>query len=78
MLLARVIAGVRPWRGRARSRVLGVAGVSVVLALGLFAAIPAVVAYNKFSTDFGRYAGRLDGFSTEFSAILSRQLDEKA
>ena len=40
-------------------------------------AIPAVIAYNKFSTDFGRYAGRLDGFSTEFSAILSRQLDEK-
>jgi biopolymer transport protein TolQ len=46
-------------------------------ALGLVAAIPAVVAYNKFATDFGRYAGRLDAFSTEFSAILSRQLDEK-
>ena len=37
----------------------------------------ALVAYNKFSTDFGRYAGRLDAFSSEFSAILSRQLDEK-
>jgi len=46
--------------------------------LGLVAAIPAVVAYNKFSTDFGRYAGRLEAFSSEFSAILSRQLDEKA
>ena len=45
---------------------------------GLVAAIPAVVAYNKFSTDFGRYAGRLEAFATEFSAILSRQLDEKA
>jgi len=47
-------------------------------ALGLVAAIPAVVAYNKFATDFGRYAGRLDAFSSEFSAILSRQLDEKS
>lgn len=46
--------------------------------LGLVAAIPAVVAYNKLSTDFGRYAGRLEAFSSEFSAILSRQLDEKA
>jgi biopolymer transport protein TolQ len=46
--------------------------------LGLVAAIPAVIAYNKLSTDFGRYAGRLEAFSSEFSAILSRQLDEKA
>ena len=45
--------------------------------LGLVAAIPAVIAYNKLSTDFGRYAGRLEGFATEFSAILSRQLDER-
>ncbi|HUH84805.1 MAG TPA: protein TolQ [Stellaceae bacterium] len=56
----------------------GIAEALLATALGLVAAIPAVVAYNKFSTDFGRYAGRLDGFSTEFSAILSRQLDEKA
>jgi biopolymer transport protein TolQ len=56
----------------------GIAESLLATALGLVAAIPAVVAYNKFSTDFGRYAGRLDGFSTEFSAILSRQLDEKA
>jgi biopolymer transport protein TolQ len=56
----------------------GIAESLFATALGLVAAIPAVVAYNKFSTDFGRYAGRLDGFSTEFSAILSRQLDEKA
>src|SRR6185437_11568853 len=45
--------------------------------LGLVAAIPAVIAYNKLSTDFGRYAGRLEAFSSEFSAILSRQLDER-
>jgi len=56
----------------------GIAESLFATALGLVAAIPAVVAYNKFSTDFGRYAGRIDGFATEFSAILSRQLDEKA
>src|SRR5487761_54602 len=56
----------------------GIAESLFATALGLVAAIPAVVAYNKFATDFGRYAGRLDGFATEFSAILSRQLDEKA
>ena len=47
-------------------------------AIGLMAAIPAYIAYNKFSTDAGRYAGRLEGFADEFSAILSRQLDERA
>jgi biopolymer transport protein TolQ len=56
----------------------GIAEALFATALGLVAAIPAVVAYNKLSTDFGRYAGRLDAFSTEFGAILSRQLDEKA
>ncbi|HUJ96660.1 MAG TPA: protein TolQ [Stellaceae bacterium] len=55
----------------------GIAESLFATALGLVAAIPAVIAYNKFSTDFGRYAGRLDGFATEFGAILSRQLDEK-
>jgi len=56
----------------------GIAESLFATALGLVAAIPAVVAYNKFSTDFGRYAGRLDAFSSEFTAILSRQLDEKS
>ncbi len=56
----------------------GIAEALFATALGLVAAIPAVIAYNKLSTDFGRYAGRLDAFSSEFSAILSRQLDEKA
>ncbi len=55
----------------------GIAESLFATALGLVAAIPAVIAYNKFSTDFGRYAARLDAFATEFSAILSRQLDEK-
>jgi biopolymer transport protein TolQ len=47
-------------------------------AMGLLAAIPAVIFYNKFVNDIGRYSGRLEGFADEFSAILSRQLDEKA
>src|SRR5712692_966467 len=55
----------------------GIAESLFATALGLVAAIPAVIAYNKLATDFGRYAGRLEAFSSEFSAILSRQLDER-
>ena len=55
----------------------GIAEALLATALGLLAAIPAVVAYNKFSNDIGRYANRLDGFAGEFQAILSRQLDER-
>ncbi|HEX5318053.1 MAG TPA: protein TolQ [Stellaceae bacterium] len=55
----------------------GIAESLFATALGLVAAIPAVVAYNKLATDFSRYAGRLEAFSSEFSAILSRQLDER-
>jgi biopolymer transport protein TolQ len=47
-------------------------------ALGLVAAIPAVIAYNKISHDLDRFAQRLEGFSAEFLSILSRQLDEGA
>ena len=39
--------------------------------------IPAVVAYNRFSNDLNRYAGRLETFAGEFSALLSRQLAEQ-
>jgi biopolymer transport protein TolQ len=55
----------------------GIAESLFATALGLVAAIPAVVAYNKLTTDFSRYAGRLEAFASEFSAILSRQLDER-
>lgn len=55
----------------------GIAEALFATALGLVAAIPAVVAYNKLSRDLDRYAGRLESFSGEFSAILSRQLDDK-
>ena len=56
----------------------GIAEALFATAFGLIAAIPAVIAYNKFSNDLGRFANRLDGFSAEFGAILSRQLDEKS
>ena len=54
----------------------GIAEALFATALGLVAAIPAVVAYNKISNDLGRYGGRLEAFAVEFSAILSRQLEE--
>lgn len=56
----------------------GIAEALFATALGLVAAIPAVVAYNKISSDLNRYAGRLEAFASEFGAILSRQLEEEA
>jgi biopolymer transport protein TolQ len=55
----------------------GIAEALLATAIGLLAAIPAVVAYNKLSSDAGKIALRMEGFSDEFSAILSRQIDEK-
>jgi biopolymer transport protein TolQ len=55
----------------------GIAEALFATALGLLAAIPAVLAFNKLSKDLDRYAGRLDSFAGEFSAILSRQMEEK-
>ncbi|MBL1146901.1 MAG: protein TolQ [Pseudomonadota bacterium] len=55
----------------------GIAEALFATALGLIAAIPAVVAYNKFSTDLSRYADKLDAFSSEFSSILSRHLEQQ-
>ena len=56
----------------------GIAESLFATAIGLVAAIPAVLAYNKLSNDLARYASRLEGFGAEFSAILSRQTEEKA
>ena len=56
----------------------GIAEALFATAMGLLAAIPAVIFYNRFINEIGRYTGRLEGFADEFSAILSRQLDEKA
>jgi biopolymer transport protein TolQ len=44
----------------------------VATAIGLFSAIPAVVAYNRFARDIDRIATSLDSFSDEFSNILQR------
>ena len=56
----------------------GIAEALFATAIGLVAAIPAVLAYNKISTDLGRFASRLEGFGTEFGGILSRQSEERA
>jgi biopolymer transport protein TolQ len=56
----------------------GIAEALFATAIGLIAAIPAVIAYNKLSNDLNRYANRLDAFSAEFSAIISRQFEEQA
>ena len=56
----------------------GIAEALFATALGLVAAIPAVVAYNKLSTDLSKIAGRMENFADEFSAIMSRQLDERS
>jgi len=55
----------------------GIAEALFATALGLLAAIPAVIAYNKFSSDANKLVGRLEGFADEFSTILSRQLDAR-
>lgn len=54
----------------------GIAEALFATAIGLVAAIPAVLAYNKLSNDLARFAARLEGFGSEFSAILSRQTEE--
>ena len=55
----------------------GIAEALFATALGLLAAIPAVVAYNKLTKDMDQYASRLDSFAGEFSAILSREMEGK-
>lgn len=55
----------------------GMAEALFATALGLVAAIPAVIAYNGYSNRLNRYAGRLDAFVTEFTAILSRHLESQ-
>jgi len=56
----------------------GIAEALFATAIGLVAAIPAVLAYNKISTDLARFAARMEGFGSEFAGILSRQSEERA
>ncbi len=55
----------------------GIAEALFATALGLLAAIPAVMAYNRFTNQIGRFANRLDGFADELGAHLSREIDER-
>jgi biopolymer transport protein TolQ len=56
----------------------GIAEALFATAIGLVAAIPATIFYNKFTADVNKQAQRLEGFADEFAAILSRQIDEHA
>ncbi|MCF6199195.1 MAG: protein TolQ [Hyphomicrobiaceae bacterium] len=56
----------------------GIAEALFATALGLLAAIPAVIFYNKFSHEVSRHIARLESFSNEFMAILSRQVDVRS
>ena len=51
----------------------GIAEALIATAMGLFAAIPAVIAYNRYSAEIDRLATRFDSFMEEFSNILQRQ-----
>lgn len=53
----------------------GIAEALFATALGLVAAIPAVIGYNRYAAALNSYATRLEGFASEFTAILSRRLD---
>src|SRR5262249_26174493 len=55
----------------------GIAEALFATAIGLIAAIPATIFYNKFVSDVNKQAQRLEGFADEFVAILSRQIDER-
>lgn len=56
----------------------GIAEALFATAIGLVAAIPAVIFYNKFSADAARLSQRLEAFADEFSAIVSRQIDSSS
>ncbi|MDP1618292.1 protein TolQ [Phenylobacterium sp.] len=47
-------------------------------AIGLAAAIPAYIAYNKFSSDAARYSGRLEGFADDLATAIQRRLSDRA
>jgi biopolymer transport protein TolQ len=56
----------------------GIAEALFATAIGLLAAIPATIFYNMFTSDAAKIGMRLENFADEFSAIISRQLDERA
>jgi biopolymer transport protein TolQ len=54
----------------------GIAEALFATALGLIAAIPALVFYNKYTADLDAYGGRIEGYADELSAILSRKISK--
>ena len=52
----------------------GISEALIATAIGLFAAIPALIAYNKFISESDRLSANFDGFKEEFSAVLERDL----
>jgi biopolymer transport protein TolQ len=56
----------------------GIAEALLATAIGLFAAIPALIAYNKLQGEVSKSQARMESFADEFSAILSRQIDQHA
>jgi biopolymer transport protein TolQ len=54
----------------------GIAEALLATAIGLFAAIPALIAYNKLQAEVAKSQARMESFADEFSAILSRQIDQ--
>lgn len=56
----------------------GIAEALIATAMGLFAAIPAVIAYNRFAHELGRLENRFDNFVEEFTALLHRQVHARS
>jgi biopolymer transport protein TolQ len=56
----------------------GIAEALFATAIGLFAAIPALIAYNKLQGDVAKKQAQLEAFADEFSSILSRQIDQRS
>ena len=56
----------------------GISEALIATAMGLLAAIPAVIAYNKFATEIDQMVGRYENFVEEFTGILQRQIQSTA
>lgn len=56
----------------------GIAEALFATSIGLFVAIPAVIAYNRFNGEISRLAGRMEDFAVEFQALLSRQTEARS
>lgn len=83
-ILGMVVSIMEGMKTIAVNQTAGLAAVAPILseslfttALGLFAAIPAAIAYNKLSSDINKYVNKLETFSDEFTSIISRQVKDE-